>query len=107
VLANLPAVLAPALCGAVLVEDERCVSATCPDPVLLNRAMADPLLLALWVETDAPVPAEDPVVVLDKLREGILGRGVEGLGGKRHRRVLPGVSALVFPAGGLDWRERR
>ncbi len=35
------AVLAPALCGAVLVEDERGVSATCPDSVLLNRAMAD------------------------------------------------------------------
>jgi hypothetical protein len=27
------AVLAPALCGAVLVEDGRAVSATCPDPV--------------------------------------------------------------------------
>jgi hypothetical protein len=75
------AVLAPALCGAVLVEDERGVSATCPDHVLLNRAMADPFLLALWVETGAPAPAEDPVVALGKLREGIPGRGVEGRGG--------------------------
>jgi hypothetical protein len=40
------AVLAPPLCGAVLVEDERGVSATCPDPVLLDRARTDPVLAA-------------------------------------------------------------
>src|SRR5450755_699553 len=36
------AVLAPPLCGAVLVEDERGVSATCPDPVLLELLAAAP-----------------------------------------------------------------
>jgi hypothetical protein len=65
------AVLAPPLRSAALIEDERRVRTTCPDPVLLDDAMADPLLAAFRVITDAPAPAEDPVVALDQLREGI------------------------------------
>jgi hypothetical protein len=41
------AALASSLCSAVLVEDDRGVSAACPDPVLHDRAVADPLLAAL------------------------------------------------------------
>jgi len=96
------AVLAPPLRGAVLVEDERGVSATCPNPALLDRAMADPLLAALRVVTNAPTSAEDPVVALDKFREGIPGVGVEGSAGVRHHRVLSSASDPMFPARELN-----
>src|SRR5258708_6621298 len=94
------AVLAPALCGAVLVENERGVSATRPDPVFLYRAIADLLLAALGVVTNAPAPAEDPVVALDKLRECSPGRGVQ-----RSDRVihpLRPLRAVIFPAREID-----
>jgi hypothetical protein len=78
------AVLTPALCGAVLVEDERGVSATGPDPVLFDRPITDPLLAALRVVTDAPATAEYPVVALDKLRESIPSGCVEGPDRVRH-----------------------
>jgi len=94
------AVLAPPLCSAVLAEDKRGVGATCPDPVLLDRALADPLLAALGVVTDAPAPAEDPVVALDKLREGSPRRGVQGSDRVRHSSVLPGSG--IFAARELD-----
>jgi hypothetical protein len=73
------AVMAPSLRCAVLVDDERGVSPAGPDAVLLDRATANPLLSALRVVTQAPAPAEDPVIALDELGRVARGNLTPGL----------------------------
>src|SRR5215475_5698138 len=82
------AVLAPPLCDAVVVEDQRRMRAAVPDPGLLGRAIVGPPLAALEVITDAPAPSEDAVVAFDKLGEGIPRGGVKRTDCVRHHRVL-------------------
>src|SRR5258705_13297185 len=77
------------------------MSAPCRAPILLARATANPLLAALRVVTDAPAPAEDPVVALYKLGEGIPRGRVERSDRAGHRRVLSSVCAPIFQPGGL------
>ena len=62
------AVLAPALCGAIRVDDERGVGPASADAILFGRAMADPHPLHRALEVVAHAPAaENPVVALGKL----------------------------------------
>ena len=64
-------VLAPALGGAVLVDDERGMSAPRADAILLGLAIVDSPLCALGVIADAPAATVDPVVALDELGERV------------------------------------
>ena len=64
-------VLAPALGRAVLVEGQRGVGPTRTNAVLLDLAIVDSPICALWVIPDAPAPTENPVVALDEFREDI------------------------------------
>jgi hypothetical protein len=71
----------------VAVEDERRVRGPALYPVEFARAVdlrVRPLPGPLWVESHAPAPTEDPVVLLDERRE----RGPRGLvecGGRVRR----------------------
>jgi len=64
-------VLAPALGGAVLVDDKRGMSAPRAHAILLGVAIVDSLLCALGVIADAPAATVNPVVALDELGEGV------------------------------------
>ena len=65
------AVLAPALCDVILVEDQRGMRATRPDQLLLQRAGIADAAFVLGVMGDAPAPSVDPVVALDQLGKGV------------------------------------
>src|SRR5262245_46767433 len=64
-------VLAPALCGALVVDDERGMSATGADALFLDLPVVDSSLPALRVVADAPAATVDPVIALDELGEGV------------------------------------
>ena len=85
------AVLAPALCEVVLVEDECGMSAARPDQLLLQSAGIADAALVLGVMGDAPAPSVDPVVALDQLRKGVPRGRVEraGLVGSPLGRARP------------------
>src|SRR5262245_57005218 len=100
------AVLTPSLCGAVLVEDERGVSAICPNPVLLGRTVTDPPLAGLRVVTDTPAPTKDPVVALNKLGEKCPRRGIQGSDRVRHSSS-PSRTVISPAPGGRHVRPRR
>src|SRR4051812_14549842 len=104
------AVLAPALRDAVLVEDQRGVRPAGPHELLLDRAVAGLAGAALRVEADAPAAAEDPVVALDDLGEGVPGGRVERPDGERHQRPTVPASSRASSAGLLtigQWPESR
>ncbi len=72
-----PAKLHPPLRKPLIVEDQRCVSATSTNELLLCCALVDPLHLVIGhtvvglVVTHAPTAPEHATVAFDQLRERI------------------------------------
>src|SRR5262249_40738701 len=80
------AVLAPALCEPLLIENQRRLGGAGPHELLLECAgIADPSLVRR-VKCDAPAASVDPVVAFDQLRERVPCGCVERLGGVPHSR---------------------
>jgi hypothetical protein len=108
------AVLAPALCEPLLIEDQRCMRVAGPHELLLQCAgIADPSLVRR-VKCDAPAASVDPIVAFDQLRECAPCGCVERPGGVPHCGsssvcALPGPFRTPQPpasAGGLVRPER-
>src|SRR5262249_11423577 len=83
------AVLAPALGGAVLVEDQRGWGAPGGAALSLGGAVVAPPRRALGVVADAPAAAVHAIVALDELGEGFPRRPIEMSDRIGHGRIHP------------------